>query len=304
MKTDDMSRRSLLRAGVSLAGAATWDFGSSFAAARLEVVASFSILADLVSNVGGERIRLGMLVGPNGDAHAYAPTPADAKRLAAAGLVVVNGMGLEGWMPRLIQASGTKAPIVVAAEGIKPRRDTHDRASAIDPHAWQSVENAKIYVENIRDSLSTADPAGSGWYTANAARYVDQLDALDREIRAELAAIPTGRRKIITTHDAFGYFQDAYGIEFLAPQGVSTEAEPSAKDVAAIIAQVRRQKIPAVFLENISDPRLLERIVAESGAKIGGTLYSDALTPPGGEAPTYIAMMRHNAAVLAAALTS
>ena len=301
----NMNRRFFLAAGASLARLATWDLASALAGARPDVVASFSILADLVSNVGRERIELGMLVGPNGDAHAYAPTPADAKRLATANLVFINGMGFEGWMPRLIQASGTKAPVVVATEGVRPRRNTHDQGpGTIDPHAWQSVENAKIYVANIRHAFSTADPAGDALYTANAARYVDELSALDREIRAGLGAIPSARRKVITTHDAFGYFQDAYGIEFLAPEGVSTEAEPSAKDVAAIIAQILKQRIPAVFLENVSDPRLLERIAAETGAKIGGTLYSDALTPPGGGAPTYLDMMRHNTAVLAAALAS
>ena len=275
------------------------------AAAKARVVATFSILADLVSNVADGRVEIETLVGPDSDAHVYAPTPADAKRLGAAALVFVNGLGFEGWLARLIKASGTRARIVTATRGIKPRQmpEGHDRGG-IDPHAWQSVANAKIYVGNVRDALIEADGSGEPAYRAAAASYSGMLDALDEEVRAAVAKIPAEHRKIITTHDAFGYFQDAYGLAFIAPEGVSTDAEPSARDVARIIAQIRSQRIPAVFLENIADPRLPERIAAETGAKIGGTLYSDALTGPGGEAPTYIAMMRHNIRVLTEALTS
>jgi zinc/manganese transport system substrate-binding protein len=179
----------------------------------------------------------------------------------------------------------------------------HDHG-ALDPHAWQSVGNVKLYVANIRDGLIAADPAGKADYEANAAAYLAKLDALDREVKAAVAAIPRDRRKIITSHDAFGYFEKAYGVSFIAPQGVSTEAEASAKDVARIIQQIRRDKIPAVFLENVSDPRLIERIAKESGAKVGGRLYSDALSGEGGPAGTYIDMMRHNIRALSAALSS
>ncbi len=275
---------------------------------KIKVVASFSILADLVKNVGGDRLEIASLVPPGGDAHVYAPSPADARKLADAKVVFTNGLGFEGWIPRLVKASGAKAAIVVAAKGVKPRKSEeeghghgHDEA---DPHAWQSVANAKIYVGNIRDALVAADPAGTATYEANAAAYTAKLDALDREVKEQIAKIPADRRRIITTHDAFGYFKGAYGMDFIAPQGVSTESEASARDVARIIAQIRKQKIPAVFLENISDPRLLERIAAETGAKIGGTLYSDALTGEKGPAPTYIDMMKHNIRTLSAALTS
>jgi zinc/manganese transport system substrate-binding protein len=270
---------------------------------KVKVVATFSILADFVNNVGGDRVAVTSLVNPNGDVHVYTPTPADAKALAGASLVIVNGLGLEGWIERLVKASGTKAMIVVATAGIKPREADRGRAE-LDPHAWQSVANAKIYVGGIRDTLSRVDPDGQGIYAANALSYVAKLDALEQEVKSIVATIPAERRKIITTHDAFGYFGAAYRIAFIAPQGVSTESEPSAKDVARMIVQIKAQKIPAVFLENVSDPRLLNQIAKETGAKIGGTLYSDALTDSTGPAPTYIDMVRHNVRELAAALTS
>ena len=248
------------------------------------------------------------MVGPNGNAHVYAPSPGDAKKAADAKLVFVNGLGFEGWIERLVKASGTKAPIVVATKGIKPRSAQATTVTITtrraDPHAWQSVANAKIYVANIRDALIAADPAGKDAYNANATAYLAKLDALEREVRDVIAKVPADRRRVITSHNAFGYFQDAYGVEFIAPQGVSTEAEASAKDVAAIITQIKKQKIPAVFLENVTDPRLVQQIARETGAKIGGTLYSDALTDEKGDAPTYIDLIRHNLKQLAAALVS
>src|SRR5262245_3605409 len=270
---------------------------------KVHVVATFSILADLARNVGGDAVEVASLVAPNGDAHAYAPSPADAKRLADAKLILVNGLGFEGWIDRLVKASGSKAQVITATKGIKPRQmkddDGHDHT---DPHAWQSVANAKIYVANIRDALVKADPAGKATYEANAAAYLAKLDALDNDIKAAVAAIPPARRKIITTHDAFGYFAAAYGLQMIAPQGVSTEAEVSARDVAKIIRQIKAQKIPAVFMENVTDPRLMQRIAEESGAKMGGKLFSDALSDPGGPAPTYVDMMRSNLKEFSAAL--
>ena len=268
------------------------------AADKINLVASFSILGDFAKSVGGDRVNVTSLVGPNGDAHVYTPSPADAKKIADARLVIVNGLGFEGWLPRLVKSSGGKASIVTASNGITPRQlDGH-----ADPHAWQSVANAKIYVADIRDALIAADPAGAATYKTNADGYLGKLDTLEADIRVAVAGIPEARRKVISTHDAFGYFAAAYGIAFVAPQGVSTEAEPSARDIAAIIKQVRSAKIPAVFLENISDPRLMRRIAAETGAKIGGTLYSDGLTEENGDAPTYIDMVRHNIKALTGAL--
>ena len=298
-----VTRRWMLSVAAGLALLMT--AGPAPAQDKLKVLATFSILGDFVKNVGGDRIEVATLVGPNSDAHVYAPAPADAKKVADAKVVIVNGLGYEGWMSRLVKASGSKAPVVVASKGVKERKAPggHGHGGA-DPHAWQSVANAKVYVANIRDALIAADPASKAAYEANATAYLGKLDALDADVKAAVAAIPADRRKIISTHDAFGYFQQAYGVEFIAPQGVSTEAEPSARDVARIITQVKKQKIPAVFLENIADPRLMERIAHESGARIGGKLYSDALTDEKGDAPTYLDMMRHNIKQISTALMS
>ncbi|WOH67182.1 metal ABC transporter substrate-binding protein [Bradyrhizobium sp. BWA-3-5] len=269
------------------------------AAEPLDVVASFSILGDFVRNVGGDRVSVTTLVGPDSDAHVYTPTPADAKKIADARLIFVNGLGFEGWLPRLVQSAGSKAKIVTASNGISPLR----LGSSADPHAWQSVNNAKVYVANISLALSAADPASAEQFMKNTQGYIEQLDALDREVRDAVAKLPEGRRKVISTHSAFGYFAAAYGIEFIAPLGVSTESEPSARDIAKIITQIRAAKIPAVFLENITDPRLMGRISAETGARVGGTLYSDSLTGEKGDSPTYIAMVRHNIKALTGALS-
>jgi zinc/manganese transport system substrate-binding protein len=265
---------------------------------RLHVVTSFSILGDLARNVGGDRVSVTTLVGPDSDVHVYTPAPADAKKVADAKLLLINGLGLEGWLPRLLQSSGSKAPIIFATKGIAPLK----LGSDADPHAWQSVANARIYVANIRDALVAAAPADAEVFRANTDAYLAKFDALDREVREAVAKIPQNRRKVISTHDAFGYFAAAYGIEFIAPEGVSTESEPSARDIAGIITQIKTSKIPAVFLENISDPRLIQRIAAETGAKIGGTLYSDSLTGENGDAPTYIELVRHNIKTLTSAL--
>jgi len=299
-----LNRRQLVLVSVV---AATVFASPALAQSKLKVVASFSILGDLVRNVGGERIELAVLVGPNSDAHVYAPTPADARTVGEAKVVFVNGLGLEGWMTRLVKAAGAKAPAIVVSKGIKPLRmeDEHNAGRmTTDPHAWQSVGNARTYVGNIRDGLIAADPAGKSVYEANAKAYLARLDALEREVLAAIAKISADRRRIITTHDAFGYFAAAYGVEFIAPAGVSTEAEPSAKAVATIIDQIKQQKIPAVFLENVSDPRLIQQIARETGAKVGGTLYSDALSAPGGPAASYIEMMRNNIRQLGQALGS
>jgi zinc/manganese transport system substrate-binding protein len=277
---------------------------------KLKVVATFSILGDVVRNVGGDRVEVTTLVGPNGDAHVYSPTPADGRRLTEAKIVFTNGLKFEGWIDRLVKSSGTKALAVEAAKGVKPRKEEeaghdHDHGHGnFDPHAWQSVGNVKIYVANIRDALIAADADGKAAYEANAAAYLGKLDELDQEIKGLVSRIPADRRRIITSHDAFGYFEAAYGIDFVSPQGVSTDAEASARDVARIIQQIRRQNIKAVFVENVSDPRLMERIAKETGAKIGDRVYSDALSDENGQAGTYIEMMRHNIRAFSAALSS
>jgi zinc/manganese transport system substrate-binding protein len=266
----------------------------------LKVVASFSILGDFVKNIGGERVDVATLVGPDSDVHVYVPAPADARKIAEAKLIVINGFGLEGWLPRLLQLSSEKAPIVTATNGIAPLR----LGSQADPHAWQSVANAKKYVANIRDALIAASPADAELFGKNADAYLARLDTLEGDVRQAVAQIPQAKRKVISTHDAFGYFASAYGVQFIAPLGVSTETEASAKDIAGIIEQIRAEKIPAVFLEKMSDPRLIRRISAETGARIGGTLYSDSLTGEKGDAPTYIDMVSHNIKALTSALAN
>lgn len=301
-----LSARAIIALGFLVAAGLAANIAS---AAPLKVVASFSILGDLAREVGGERIELHTLVGPDGDAHVYQPTPADAKTIAQANLVIVNGLGFEGWIDRLIKSSGYRGSVVRASTGIKTLKLKHDEHghghdSDVDPHAWQDLANALRYVDNIAQALAKADPAGQSTYLANAEKYKQTIVALDGELKTAFNAIAKEKRKVVTTHDAFGYFSRAYGIAFISPVGINTDAEASAADIGRIIKQIRREKIPAVFMENISDPRLLERIRQESGARIGGVLYSDSLSKADGPAPTYFEMMRHNARTLAGALAN
>jgi zinc/manganese transport system substrate-binding protein len=284
--------------------------GPAFAADKIKVVASFSIIADLVKQVGGDRVDVATLVGPNTDLHVFQPTPNDAKTLLGTQVVVINGLGLEGWADRLVKASGFKGQAVVASKGIKALAGehgdhAHGKAHAhgrYDPHAWQEVANVKRYVANIRDALVLADAAGKSQYETATAAYLKQLDALEAEIKAAFASIPKAKRRVITSHEAFTYYGDAYDVEFLAPQGVGGDTEPTAKGVAALIRQIKREKITAVFVENISNPRMVERIAKEAGVTIAGSLYSDALSEQGGPASTYVDMMRHNTRLLTAAM--
>lgn len=284
----------------------------------LKVVASFSIIGDFAREVGGDRIALTTLVGPGNDAHVYEPKPSDAVAMKAADVILVNGLNFEGFLNRLVSTSGTEARVAELTQGVQPIEATaeehghvdhghagHDHAGhdhgPFDPHAFQSVANAKIYVGNIASAFCAADAAGCDDYKANAAAYSARLDGLDVEIKSAVAAIPADRRTIITSHDAFGYFAQAYGLQFLAPEGISTEAEASAADVAALVRQVREDKASAIFVENIANPKLAEQIARETGLTIGGTLYSDALSD-GAPAATYIDMMRHNANTIRGAI--
>jgi zinc/manganese transport system substrate-binding protein len=275
-------------------------------AAPLKVVASFTVIADLARNVGGGRVDITTIVGPDGDAHVYEPSPSDAVAMAKADVVLVNGLHFEGFLQRLVEASATDAAIVDLTRGVTPIRfkpefaeaDTdHDDAGGhgtIDPHAFQSVPNAEIYVKNIADAFCAADTEGCVGYQTNAAAYIKKLQALDGEVRAAIASIPAEKRVVITSHDAFGYFEHEYGLTFLALQGISTDAEPSAADVAKLVEQVRQDKAAAIFVENITNPRLIEQIASETGVRVGGTLYSDALSGTNGPAATYIDMMENN----------
>jgi len=283
---------------------------------KLDVVAAFSIIGDFAREVGGGRIALKTLVGPNGDSHVYEPTPSDAIALAQADVVLVNGLNFEGFLGRLIEASGTTATIATLTKGVDIVEDPLGghyhfidgqaifHAEPNDPHAWQSVVNAKIYVENIAEAFCAADAEGCPNYEANAASYVEKLDALDAEVHRAIDALPEDKRVIVVAHHAFRYFEDAYGMTFLSPQGVSTESEASAADVAGLIREIREHHAAAVFAENIADARLVEQIAAESGLALGGVLYSDALSEPEGPAATYVDMVRHNVATITAALAA
>jgi len=296
---------------ITLSGIAT----SPTLAEPLKVVASFTVIADLAKNVGGDRVDITTIVGPDGDAHVYEPSPADAVAMSKADVVLVNGLHFEGFLRRLVEASATKAAIVELTKGVTPIQfkpefaeadedhdhaaDDHDDAGGndhgtVDPHAFQSIPNAEIYVKNIADAFCAADSDGCVGYQTNAAAYTKKLQALDGEVRTAIAAIPAAKRVVITSHDAFGYFEHEYGLTFLAPQGISTDAEPSAADVAKLVEQVKHDNAAAIFVENITNPRLIEQIASETGIKVGGTLYSDALSGPDGPAATYVDMMENN----------
>ncbi|MFD2232579.1 metal ABC transporter solute-binding protein, Zn/Mn family [Phaeospirillum tilakii] len=273
--------------------------GSAAAQARpLKVVATFSILAGITQDIAGPAAEVVALVGPDGDAHLFEPSPANVKALSEADLVVANGLGLEPWLDRLVAAAGARGKLVLASAGVTPRME--DRAA--DPHAWQDLANGRRYAANIAQALAAAAPEQGAAITARAAAYDHRLDQLDGWVRAQIATLPVAQRRIITTHDAFGYFGQAYGVTLLAAQGLSTEAEPTSRDVARLVRQIKQAKVRAVFLENMSDPRLIRALAHDAGAVVGGTLYADALSAADGPAPSYEAMFRHNVAVLVAAM--
>jgi zinc/manganese transport system substrate-binding protein len=280
---------------------------SPAAADPLPVVATTSVLQDLVRNVGGDKVVVKTLVGPDGDAHTYEPTPSDAKAISTARLVVINGLGLEGWLTRLMGSAKFSGTRVTATEGIAPltmqEAEGGKSKTVTDPHAWQSLANGRIYVANIAKGLIAADPANAAFYRDNAANYASQLSALETRIRAELADVPAAKRRVITTHDAFQYYGKAYGIAFIAPIGLSTEdGEPSAGDVAKLERQIKREKLHALFLENISNSRLIEQLAHDTGAVVGPPLFSDALSRPDEPAPTYLQMFEYNTATLKAGM--
>ncbi|MCB1907496.1 MAG: zinc ABC transporter substrate-binding protein [Rhodocyclaceae bacterium] len=280
-------------------------------AERLQVVASFSILADLCREIGGERVDVRSLIQPGGDAHAYQPSPADARAIADADLVVINGLGFEGWIERLLESTRHRGDLVVASDGARliegsgrssDNADDDQEGHGLDPHAWQDLSNARIYARNIALALARADLDGAPAYLSRYRTYATRLEALDIRFRARFATVPEARRRVVTSHDAFGYLGRAYGLTFVAPVGRSSGSHPSAAGLAALIRQIREQHISAAFVENIADTRLVEQIQRETGARIGGTLYSDSLSPAGGDASTYLQMMTHNLETLADAL--
>ena len=278
-------------------------FGTAQSADKVPVTASFSILGDLVRMVGGERVSVTTLVGPDEDAHVFEPKPADARAILQGKLLVVNGLGFEPWAQKLVRSAGYMGDTVVASKGIKPRPMAGEKGhDDLDPHAWQNPVNVMVYARNIAGSLAKVDPAGAAIYLANADAYIVELQTLDAEAKAQFAAIPVNKRKVITSHDAFGYFGAQYQIKFLAPQGASTDAEPSARQIALLIRQIQREKIRAVFIENMSNPKLLAQLSKDAGVKPGPPLYVDALSAGGGPADTYLKLMRHNTQQLMAGM--
>ncbi|WP_086997899.1 metal ABC transporter substrate-binding protein [Rhizobium sullae] len=294
-----ISRRLLLSTAIPALIALS---ASSASAGTLKVVASFTVLADVVSQVGGDHVTVTSLVGPNGDPHEFEPSPADAKHLKAAQVTFVSGEGLEGWMDRLISASGYKGTPVTVSDGIKTRTMEEDGETVTDPHVWNSPVNVKVWVSNIEKALSAADPADAGAFKANAERYTKTLDALDAYARSKFDAVPDDRRKVLTSHDAFGYFGREYNVSFLAPLGMSTETEASAADVAKLIEQIKTEHVKSYFFENSNDPRLVRQVAKATGAEPGGELYVESLSDAKGPAPSYEKMFRYNVDQIAAAL--
>jgi len=268
-------------------------------AADLKIVASFSILGDMVEQVAGDYGSVETIVGPDADAHVYQPNVADARAVADADVVFVNGLGFETWSDTLIAESGTKARVFIATVGITPVEVDGE----VDPHAWNALSNGIVYVNNIKTALSQAMPDHAADFAANAKVYIAELEALDAEARAKLAKLPADRRTVVTAHDAFGYLADSYEMNFLAPVGIDTEAEPSAQELAALIDQLKAEGAGALFVENITSPALVQQISDETGIAIGGRLFSDALSERGGPATSYLAMFRHNLETLITALT-
>ena len=276
--------------------------GTAASAKTLEVVASFSIVADVVKQVGGDHVEVKSLVGPNGDAHGFEPSPEDAKTLKAANLAFISGNGFEGWFERLAKASGYTGKPVVVSGGVKTLKMDEKGKSVTDPHVWNNPANVVIWVANIEKALVAADPEDAADFKANAERYTKELNDLNAYARSKIGAIPKGKRKILTSHEALGYFGKEYGVDFLSPLGLSTETEASAMDVAKLIDQIKKEKVKVYFIENSNDPRLIKQIADATGAEPGGELYVESLSAADGPAPTYVKMFRYNVDQIAAAI--
>ena len=267
-------------------------------AGTVKTVASFSVLADIVKQVGGEHVEVASLVGPGGDPHTFEPTPQDSVLLKGSDVVFVSGLGLEGWMERLVQASGYQGKVIVASEGISTRKMDEDGEIITDPHAWNSAKNGEQYARNVMEALIDASPEDADYFRQHGQAYINKLEKLNRWAKKSFAGIPQEKRKVLTSHDAFGYFGQEYGVEFLSPVGFSTESEASANQVAKLIQQIKQRGIQAYFIENQTDPRLVEQIAKATGAKAGGELYPESLTESDGEAATYIDAFTHNVNIM------
>ena len=268
-------------------------------AEKINVVASFSILGDMVGRVAGDRANVTVIVGPDSDAHLYAPNAGDAVAVSEADLIFINGMGFETWSAALIETSGTEATVAIATQGIEPLLVEGE----VDPHAWNSLINGISYVTNIEAALSAISPSNASIFKENADLYRGELKTLHNRALNEIKKLPKEKRVVVTAHDAFGYLAASYGLTFLAPQGIDTEAEPSAKELAELITFLKTINAGALFVENIANSDLLEQISREVGIEIGGKLYSDALSVKGSPATSYLAMFRHNLDLITSTLS-
>jgi zinc/manganese transport system substrate-binding protein len=271
-------------------------------AKTVNAVTSFSILGDIVQEVGGEHVKVTSLVGPDGDPHSFEPSPKDSKAINASDVVFVSGLGLEGWIDRLVTASGYKGHLVTASEGVNSRKMEEDGKQITDPHAWNSMANGVIYATNVMNALIKADPQDADYFRQRGKAYIEQLQKLDSWAKTEFAGIPQSKRKVLTSHDAFGYFGQEYHVSFMAPVGFSTESEASASGVASLIKQIKDEKVKTYFIENQTDPRLVKQIAAASGAQPGGELYPEALSGPQGPATTYVKAFKHNVETIVASM--
>lgn len=269
-------------------------FCLSFSHAAIKVVASFSILGNVISEIGKENVEVTSIVGPNGDAHVYQPKPSDAQNIANADILFINGLGFEGWIERLIETAGFQKNVVVVTKGITPRVFGEEGSLMTDPHVWHNPHLVKKWVHHIVKALSELDPLHKDAYEKNGKAYVKELHKLDKWIKKRLEAIPQNQRRVVTAHDAFGYFSERYGVEIISPQGLSTDAEPTVKTVHRIIKLIKKHHISTIFLENIANTKMITQIAEETGAKIGGVLYSDSLSLPFEEGNTYLRLMYHN----------
>ncbi|WP_100152618.1 metal ABC transporter substrate-binding protein [Snodgrassella alvi] len=272
-------------------------------AAPLPVITSFSILGDVTRQIGGERVQVRSLIGNDQDAHMYQLVSKDLRDMRSARLILLNGLGLE---PLSLQraAQQSRVPLATVTQGIQPLMmadDGHHHHQQTDPHIWNDPVLMQTYARNVAGALIKVDPQGKAYYQQRLAAYQRQLAELNNWATKIFNAVPADKRKVLTGHDAFAYMAKRYSIQFIAPQGVSTEAEPSARQVAAIISQIRRENIKAIFIENIKNPKMVQRIASETQTKISGRLYSDALSN-GAPAATYIDMFRFNVNALAAAM--
>jgi len=266
---------------------------------KVNVIATISIIGDVVRNVAGDSVNLVTLVGPDGDAHEYEPIPADSVNLAHADIIFENGLHLEHWLDKLYSASGSKAKRVVVSQGVTPRI-FEDNSQETDPHAWQDVTNVILYTQNVRDELIAMDSANKDKYAANAKDYIEKLQSLDAWVRAQVALIPADKHKLVTNHDALGYFARRYGFQIIGaviPSATTEAADPSAKEITDLLSIIKANGVHAIFSENMANPKLAQTLAKEAGVAVGPELYTDALGPIGSEGETYIKMIKHNVGV-------